>query len=66
MSGTVVIGATITKTGTLQGLHVISGPPMLVRPALEAARTWRYRPYLLDNQPIEVETTISIVFNLGR
>ncbi len=66
VSGTVVIAATITKTGALAGLHVISGPPMLVTAALGAVRTWRYRPYLLDNQPIEVQTTIQVVFNLGK
>ncbi len=66
VSGTVVIDATITKTGTLRGLRVVSGPPMLASAALEAAKTWRYRPYLLDNQPVEVETTLRIVFNLGQ
>jgi protein TonB len=66
VSGTVVIGATITKTGTLRGLHVVSGPPMLAGAALEAAKSWRYRPYLLDNEPVEVETTIRIVFNLDK
>lgn len=65
VSGTVVIGATISKTGTLEGLHVVSGPPMLANAALEAAKGWRYRPFLLDNQPIEVQTTINVVFNLG-
>jgi len=64
VSGTVVLGANITKTGALTNLHVLSGPTMLREPALNAVKTWRYRPYLLDNQPVEVETTIRVVFSL--
>jgi protein TonB len=66
VTGTVVIAATITKGGTLTGLRVVSGPKMLVQAALDAVRTWRYRPFLLDNQPIEVETTVNVVFNMGQ
>lgn len=66
ISGTVVLGATITKTGALENLHALSGPTILVNAALTAAQTWRYRPYLLDGQPIEVQTTIRVVFNLGN
>jgi protein TonB len=65
VSGTVVLKATITKTGTIEGPRVISGPRMLGQAALDAVRTWRYRPYMLDNQPVAVETTISVVFSLG-
>lgn len=66
IGGAVLLGATISKTGAIQNLHVISGPAMLREAALSAAHTWRYRPYMLDNQPVEVQTTISIVFNLSR
>lgn len=65
IQGTVVLGAIISRTGTIENLQVISGPPMLVPAAEEAVRTWRYRPYLLNGEPVEVETTIHVVFNLG-
>ena len=65
VSGTVVLQATISKTGQIEGLHVISGPAMLQQAALDAVRTWRYRPYLLNNEPVEVETTVNVIFTLG-
>ncbi len=66
VSGTVALGANITKAGTLTNLHVLSGPTMLRNSAVDAVKTWRYRPYLLNNQPVEVETTIRVVFSLER
>jgi len=65
VSGTVVIQATISKTGSIEGLKVISGPAMLQQAAIDAVRTWRYRPYLLNNEPVEVETTVNVIFTLG-
>ncbi len=65
VSGTVVLQAQISKSGTIQDLHVVSGPAMLQQAALDAVRTWRYRPYLLNNEPVEVETTINVIFTLG-
>lgn len=65
VSGTVVIQATISKTGTIENLHVVSGPTMLRQPALDAVKTWRYKPYLLDGEPVDVETTVSVNFSLG-
>ncbi len=65
VAGTVVLQATISKTGTIQGLRAVSGPAMLRQSAMDAVRTWRYRPYKLDNQPVEVDTTVMVVFNLG-
>ena len=65
VSGTVILQATISKTGTIQNLHVVSGPAMLQQAAMDAVRTWRYRPYLLNNEPVEVETTINVIFSLG-
>jgi protein TonB len=65
ISGTVVLQATISKTGTIENLRVVSGPPMLTQSALESVRAWRYKPYLLNGEPVEVETTINVVFNLG-
>jgi protein TonB len=66
MSGTVLLGATISKTGTIQGLHVISGPPLFRNPAMDAVKNWRYRPYMLDNQPVAVDTTVKVVFSLAQ
>jgi protein TonB len=66
ISGTVALAATISKTGTIENLHVTSGPAMLQQAALDAVKTWIYRPYLLDGQPVEVETTVNVIFTLGR
>jgi len=65
-SGTVVLAATISTAGTIENLRVLSGSPMLTAAALDAVRTWLYRPYLLNNQPVEVETTINVVFSMGN
>jgi protein TonB len=64
--GTVVLAATISRTGTIENLRVISGPALLQQAALNAVSTWLYRPYLLDGQPVEVETTVNVSFTLGR
>jgi periplasmic protein TonB len=66
IGGTVMLGATITKQGAIANLHVLSGPPMLRGPALDAVKTWRYRPYMLNNQPVDVETTVSVIFSLAQ
>ena len=66
VGGTVSLGATITKSGTIANLRVISGPVMLRDSALQAVKTWRYRPYTLNNQPVEVQTTINVVFSLDK
>src|SRR6202034_2765713 len=55
VSGTVVLQATISKTGTIENLRVISGPAMLQEAAMDAVKSWRYRPYLLNSDPVEVE-----------
>ncbi|HVN93616.1 MAG TPA: TonB family protein [Terracidiphilus sp.] len=64
ISGTVVLQATITKNGTIKDLKVVSGPAMLQQAAADAVRTWRYKPYKLSNEPVEVQTTINVVFAL--
>jgi TonB family protein len=64
VSGTVVLQAIISKTGTIDDVQVISGPAMLRQAALTAVRNWRYRPYMLDNQPISVQTTVNVIFSL--
>ena len=66
VSGTVVLAATISKSGTIENLRILSGHPMLTQAAIDAVKTWRYRPYLLNSQPVEVETTINVVFSMGN
>jgi protein TonB len=65
IQGTVVLQATISKAGSIENLRVVSGPPMLQQAAMDAVRSWRYKPYLLNGDPVEVETTVNVVFNLG-
>ena len=62
ITGKVVLKATITKQGTIEGVQVMSGPKILAPSAVDAVKTWKYRPYTLDGQPVAVETTISIIF----
>jgi periplasmic protein TonB len=62
ITGKVVLKATITKQGTIEGVQVLSGPKILAPSAVDAVRTWKYKPYLLDNQPVSVETNITVVF----
>jgi len=64
--GTVVLQAVISRTGAIENLRVVSGSPMLQQAALDAVGQWRYRPYLLNGQPFEVETTINVVFSLNQ
>lgn len=64
VQGTVVLQASISKTGTIENLRVVSGPEMLRRAAVDAVSQWRYRPYLLNGQPVEVETTVNVQFTL--
>jgi periplasmic protein TonB len=66
IQGIVVLQATISKAGLIQNLRVISGPAMLQQAALDAVRSWRYKPYLLNGEPVEVETTVNVVFTLGQ
>jgi protein TonB len=65
VGGTVELEATISTLGTIKDLHVVSGPQMLRQSAVDAVRNWRYKPYLLNNKPIEVQTTINVIFSLG-
>jgi periplasmic protein TonB len=65
ISGTVVLHAVISKDGSIQELTYISGPPLLMKNAMDAVRQWRYKPTLLNGEPVDVDTTISVVFTLG-
>jgi TonB family protein len=66
VSGTVVLGAVISKTGFVEYLCVVSGPAMLQQAALDAVRSWRYMPYLRNGEPVEVSFQINVVFSLGN
>ena len=63
--GTVIVEAVISKAGTIESLHVVSGPAMLQNAALEAIRMARYQPYRLNGEPTEVQTTITVHLALG-
>jgi protein TonB len=63
-SGTVILQATISRTGTIENLRVVSGPALLRQAALDAVKQWRYRPYLLNGQPVEVKTAVNVEFTL--
>jgi periplasmic protein TonB len=64
VQGEVVLRAIINRNGEIQDLQLASGHPMLVPSAIAAVRQWRYKPYLLNGQPVEVETTITVIFSL--
>jgi protein TonB len=65
VDGSVVIDAIISRSGTIESARIVSGPPMLQPAALAAVRQARYRPFLLNGQPTEVQTTITINFRMG-
>ena len=65
IQGVVVLHAIISKTGEVEDLAVVSGPPMLTASALDAVRQWRYKPYLLNGEPTAVETTITVNYALA-
>jgi TonB family protein len=66
VQGTVVLQATIGTDGGIHDLKVISGPwPSLIAAALWSVSHWTYKPYLLNGEPVEVETTVNVVFSLG-
>jgi periplasmic protein TonB len=65
IQGAVLLRAIISKNGTIENLQVLGGHPMLVKAALEAVSQWRYRPYLLNGSPVEVETQVTVNFVLS-
>lgn len=66
IQGPVVLYAIISKDGTIENLRLISGRPMLVQAALAAVSQWRYKPYILNGEAIEVETQITVNFVLAE
>jgi periplasmic protein TonB len=65
ISGTVKLIGIIGRDGTVQDLHVVEGHPLLVKAALDAVRQWRYRPTLLNGEPVEVTAPIDVRFVLN-
>jgi len=65
IQGAVVLQAEISKDGTIQNLQLISGHPMLAPAAIEAVKQWRYKPYLLNGEPVAVETQVVVNFSLS-
>jgi protein TonB len=63
--GAVQIEATINKEGNVVNLKVLSGDPVLAKAALEAVRQWRYKPYYLDGDPVEIQTQITVNFKVN-
>jgi len=66
VSGTVILEAVISETGHIANIRVISGPSLLQQAAMDAVRTWVYKPYLLNGKAVQVTTTVNVVFTLGR
>jgi protein TonB len=65
IQGVVVLQAQISKEGSIENLQLISGHPMLAPAAIEAVKQWKYKPYLLNGEPVEVETQVQVNFTLA-
>ncbi len=66
VQGSVILRAVISREGIIENLQAVSGAPILEQAAIEAVKQWRYKPYLLDGEPIEVETQVTVNFSLGQ
>lgn len=64
VQGDVVLHATISKTGVIENLTVQSGHPILIQAAMDAVKQWHYKPYLLNGEPVEVDTVITVKFHM--
>jgi protein TonB len=65
IQGVVVLQAQISKEGNIENLQLISGHPMLAPAAIEAVKQWKYKPYLLNGEPVEVDTQVQVNFTLA-
>ena len=65
IQGEVVMTAIISKEGTIENLQVVSGHPLLLQAALNAVKQWRYRPFMVSGEPVEVETKITATFRFA-
>ena len=66
VQGMVIINAVISKEGYIQEPRVLAGPQLLQEPAMDAIRQWVYQPYLVDGDPVEIETQINVIFSLSK
>jgi protein TonB len=64
IQGDVLLQALISKTGAIENLHAVSGHPILIQAAMDAVKQWKYKPYYLNTEPVEVETTIKVTFRM--
>jgi protein TonB len=65
-AGRVELRAVIATDGSIQSLQVVSGNPLFYQSALDAVRQWRYRPTVLNGEPVEIDTFISVIYNIDR
>jgi len=65
IQGTVVLHAKISAEGNIADLSVVSGDPLLVKSAVKAVKQWKYKPYLREGKPVEVDTEIRVNFALS-
>jgi protein TonB len=65
IQGSVLLQAVISKDGSIENLRAISGHPMLVPSAIDAVKQWKYKPYILNGEPVEVDTQVTVNFTLG-
>jgi protein TonB len=65
IQGQVILRAVISKDGSIENLQLVSGHPMLVQSALDAVKQWKYKPYLLNGEPVEVDTEVLVNFTLS-
>lgn len=65
IEGPVVLRVIVSKEGKITQLALVSGEPLLASAAIKAVKKWRYKPYLLNGQPVEVETTVQVNFTLS-
>jgi TonB family protein len=64
--GDVVLDAVLDESGSVVGIKVVSGPPLLIPPAIEAVRKWKYEPTYLNEEPVSVQMVITVTFQLSQ
>jgi protein TonB len=66
IEGAVELLATISKNGDITHVKVLSGDQQLTRAATDAVKQWKYKPYLLNGEPVEIQTQVTINFKLPK
>ena len=64
IQGDVILQAVISKSGIIENLRAVQGHPILIQAAMDAVKQWKYKPYILNGEPVEVETTIKVQFHM--